>query len=211
MAEKSSKTLTAEDRTLWKKVTDTVKPRAGRVVGGPSSSDEALFSSAIKALGAGARKTGGKGYIPAKNAVPAPIKKPALVQPPKPALLPLSHMERRAKSRLARGIEKIDARVDLHGMTQQEAHTALLAFIGRARLSGWKTVLVITGKGAPAKEGERVSLFELGREAPGVLRRKVPQWLSEPQMREFVVGFDKASPKHGGSGALYVRIRRQKS
>jgi DNA-nicking Smr family endonuclease len=104
----------------------------------------------------------------------------------------------RDKQRLARGRADIDARIDLHGMTQAQAHAALLRFLHRAQAEGARFVLVITGKGAPAAApGER-----------GVLRRQVPLWLGLPEFRGCVLGFDGAHVGHGGDGALYVRLRR---
>jgi DNA-nicking Smr family endonuclease len=95
----------------------------------------------------------------------------------------------------------IDARIDLHGRTQREAHGALLSFLHRAQADGAKIVLVVTGKGArqdaPGGSSER-----------GVLRRQVPMWLALPEFRPFVVGFEEAHVSHGGQGALYVRLRR---
>ena len=98
------------------------------------------------------------------------------------------------KQRVARGKEAIDARLDLHGFTQSEAHAALLRFLRNANARNARLVLVITGKG---RGGEI-----------GVLRRQVPQWLGLPEFREFVVGFEDAHITHGGEGALYVRVRR---
>jgi DNA-nicking Smr family endonuclease len=89
----------------------------------------------------------------------------------------------------------IDARLDLHGMTQAEAHAALAHFLRRVQRNGARLVLIITGKGAGA--GER-----------GVLRRQVPLWLGLPDLRDAVVGFEEAHTAHGGEGALYVRLRR---
>lgn len=111
--------------------------------------------------------------------------------PSAPALAPLG---RRDTRRLVRGHTDIDARLDLHGMTQSEAHAALRAFVSRAQAQGARFVLVITGKGGDG----------LGR---GVLRRQVPLWLQLPEFRACVAGFD-AAVGHGGAGALYVRIRR---
>jgi DNA-nicking Smr family endonuclease len=111
-------------------------------------------------------------------------------------LVPLG---RRERSRLSRGRSDIDARLDLHGMTQLRAHRALLSFLQRAHYDGLTFVLVITGKGSVA-DPER-----------GVLRRQVPQWLSLPEFRSLVVGFEQAHIGHGGEGALYVRIRRARS
>jgi len=113
----------------------------------------------------------------------------------------LAPLERRFKQRVARGRDAIDARIDLHGMTQRQAHAALLRFLRRAQADDARIALVVTGKGAgknpPDGSGER-----------GVLRRQVPLWLALPEFRRFVVGFDEAHLSHGGAGALYVRLRR---
>ena len=99
------------------------------------------------------------------------------------------------------GRKEIDARIDLHGMTQIRAHRVLLTFLQRAHSDGLTFVLVITGKGkVGGAESER-----------GVLRRQVPQWLSLPEFRSLVVGFEEAHIGHGGEGALYVRVRRVRS
>jgi DNA-nicking Smr family endonuclease len=103
---------------------------------------------------------------------------------------------RRAKQRVARGKEPIDGRLDLHGLTQREAHATLLRFLHTASSRGARLVLVITGKG------------RVGQSERGVLKRQVPQWLALPEFREWVVGFEDAHISHGGEGALYVRIRR---
>ena len=96
---------------------------------------------------------------------------------------------------------EIDARVDLHGLRQDEAHRRLASFLIRAQAEGHKVVLVITGKGRPGSE-------EAFGSERGVLRRSVPHWLSSPAARDVVIGFEPADPVHGGAGALYVRIRR---
>jgi DNA-nicking Smr family endonuclease len=123
------------------------------------------------------------------------------VLPQRPAGVPaLSPFLRKEKQKLARGNAAIDARIDLHGMTQAAAHGALRKLLHRAQASGAKFVLVITGKGAPdASSGDR-----------GVLRRQVPMWLALPEFRRYVLGFDIADTGHGGQGALYVRLRKAK-
>jgi DNA-nicking Smr family endonuclease len=122
---------------------------------------------------------------------------------PSPKSPPLAPLERRLKRRVARGREPIEARLDLHGMTQVQAHGALLRFLRLAQSDGAKTVLVVTGKGSGgrSRNGERDG-------ERGVLRRQVPMWLALPEFRLFVVGFDDAHAGHGGEGALYVRLRR---
>ena len=111
----------------------------------------------------------------------------------------LARLPRRDKQRLARGRSPIDARLDLHGMTQAQAHAALARFLGHAQAEGAKFVLVITGTGARDAAGER-----------GVLRRQVPLWLHLPEFRPYVLGFEPAHIGHGGEGALYVRLRRRR-
>ena len=134
---------------------------------------------------------------PAKHAVstkPVPAVAP---RAPKPAMPPLVPLGRRERAKLSRGRQEIEARLDLHGMTQMRAHRALSGFVQRAHHDGLTFVLVITGKGKAGGES-------------GVLRRQVPQWLGLPEFRAFVIGFEEAHIGHGGEGALYVRIRRAK-
>jgi DNA-nicking Smr family endonuclease len=119
---------------------------------------------------------------------------PQAVAPP---LWPLAPLGRRMKRSVARGKKAIDARLDLHGLTQAQAHTALLRFLRAASARDARLVLVITGKGRRGEADER-----------GVLRRQVPQWLGLPEFRLYVVGFEDAHTAHGGEGALYVRVRR---
>jgi DNA-nicking Smr family endonuclease len=128
------------------------------------------------------------------NAPPRP--KPLVAA--KPSAPPLAPIGRREKSHLARGKKDIDARLDLHGMTQARAHRALLNFLHHASHNGMSFVLVITGKGRTVEPGaER-----------GLLKRMVPEWLGLPEFRSVVIGFEQAHIGHGGEGALYVRVRR---
>jgi DNA-nicking Smr family endonuclease len=114
---------------------------------------------------------------------------------------PLAPFERRLRQRVARGRAPIDARIDLHGLTQVEAHAALLRFLRRAQADGARIALIVTGKGAGGAEHD-------GSVARGVLKRQVPLWLSLPEFRPLIVGFEDAHVSHGGQGALYVRLRR---
>lgn len=131
------------------------------------------------------------------RAVAAPA--PARPRPAPPPLAPgkTVDIDRRTDERLRRGRMAIDARIDLHGMTQDEAHGALSAFVERGVAAGWRCVLVITGKGDPAAGG-------------GVLRRAVPRWLNEPRLRGQVVALHQAQAAHGGGGALYLLLKRQR-
>jgi DNA-nicking Smr family endonuclease len=121
----------------------------------------------------------------------------AVASPAKPGIKPLVPLERRMRQRVSRGQSPIDGVLDLHGMRQDEAHRALLNFIHRKAHEGASVVMVITGKGGMSAQGER-----------GVLKRLVPHWLSDPGQRRYVLGFEDAAQHHGGTGALYVRLRR---
>jgi len=139
---------------------------------------------------------------PARAVVhPAPTPVVARSGPP-----PLAPIERRLKRDLQRGAAQADGVIDLHGMTQAQAHVALRGFLARAQGQGAKLVIVITGKGWSQEADARARWFE----GAGVLRRNVPHWLREPEMRSVVLGFEEAGPAHGGAGALYVRLRRRR-
>jgi DNA-nicking Smr family endonuclease len=132
--------------------------------------------------------------VSAKRTKPIAAAAASAATPAVPALAPLG---RRMRQRVARGREAIDARLDLHGLTQSEAHAALLHFLRQANARGARLVLVITGKGRAGAGSER-----------GILRRQVPQWLGLPEFRAYVIGFEDAHVAHGGEGALYVRLRK---
>lgn len=116
------------------------------------------------------------------------------------------HIEPRLRKRITRGREEISQTIDLHGMRQDEARHALINFLHQAQDQGARTVLVITGKG----KSTRRSFEMLGHQnaiGDGVLRRMTPQWLH--QMPSLVSGVSDADRHHGGSGALYVRLKRK--
>jgi len=174
--------LTADEHALWSLVTRSIAPLRRR-------SEREAEPATEKAQAE-----------PAKPARPvSPPRDPA--PPPQPRAPRLAPIDRRLKQRLARGREAIDATIDLHGLTQAEAHAALAHFLRRSRAAGARLVLVITGKGARSDD------FAADR---GVLRRQVPLWLRSAELRDYVIGFDAAHAAHGGEGALYVRIRRKR-
>lgn len=123
---------------------------------------------------------------------------------------PLTSFDRRTGQKLQRGQADIDARIDLHGIGVETAKWRLLDFILHCYEANARLVLVITGKGVSPFSGHTLhgrSLFH-APEREGKLRRKVPEWLAEPEFRHLVIGFQPAHPKHGGGGALYVKLRR---
>ncbi len=127
-------------------------------------------------------------------------------QPP-PAAPPLAGFDRKKAKRIAAGRESIDARIDLHGMRQTEAHAALRRFLLAAHAAGRRTVLVITGKGGPARADDDAPRDFLVAHERGVLKRNVPRWLAEPELRAIVVSYRPAAIQHGGEGAIYVHLR----
>ncbi len=179
--------LTPEDAALWGRIAETAEPlRKGknRALDHPQPASEDKPP-----------------HAPAAAKRPAPRGAPAAITPAKPAPAPpLATLERRAARGLRAGRVSVDARIDLHGHRQLEAHGVLKSFLARAQASGHRHVLVITGKGG---KREIDGSFERG-----VLNREAPRWLSEPEFRAWVVSFTPASKRHGGEGALYVRLRK---
>jgi DNA-nicking Smr family endonuclease len=177
--------LSEEEHALWESVAKQIRPlrKKPRAAKAPA----VLPDSGTDAV---------KPVAPPKPLSPAQMARAPKLPSAAPPLAPLG---RRERSQLSRGRKQIDARLDLHGMTQTRAHRALFGFLQRAHGEGLTFVLVITGKGKMGVESER-----------GVLRRQVPQWLGLPEFRSLVVGFEEAHIGHGGEGALYVRIRRSR-
>jgi DNA-nicking Smr family endonuclease len=109
--------------------------------------------------------------------------------PPNPGI------DRRTAERFQKGEMAIDRRLDLHGMTQARAHAALDRFVRNAWQEGLRVLLIITGKGSGGE---------------GVLRRSLPHWLEAGEHAPRVLRLTRAQPKHGGEGAFYVLLRRQR-
>jgi DNA-nicking Smr family endonuclease len=128
-----------------------------------------------------------------------PPASPAGRQLPPLALGESAGIDRASFDLLRRGQLPIEARLDLHGLTQEEAHRDLTRFIATSDAAGKRLVLVITGKGRPGSEGM------------GVLRQAVPRWLNEPSLRGRILALTPAQPRDGGAGALYVLLRRKRA
>ena len=172
---RAAKKLTDEDRVLWSLVAKSAKPLKGRKPAEDEPPKPAIEEKIPSAAAVSAAT------------LPAP-------SPPKRQLV--SHvLDRATLDKLSRGRLPIEGRVDLHGMTQSEAHSLLLSFLQRAHAGGVRYVLVITGKG-----------FSSGGD--GILKRQVPAWLSTPPFRALVSSHDLAARQHGGEGALYIRLRK---
>ena len=182
------RSLSDDERALWDTVTRAIKPLRRR----KAKARETVEAKVVAAPPPPAKQ-------PRKTVKAAP---PPAAPRERPSPPPLAPLGRRMKQKLGRGSESIDGRIDLHGMTQADAHVALAHFLRRAQHDGARVVLVITGKGARTG-GDPYS-------ERGVLKRQVPLWLESAELRPLVVGFENANIGHGGTGALYVRVRRSK-
>ncbi|MEQ8229070.1 MAG: Smr/MutS family protein [Rhodospirillales bacterium] len=177
-----------DDDALWARVTRDVTPLPHREdrIDHPATTTPPTASAP------------GKAATP-RNYAAAPLPLPAAPAP----VRALSHgdapgLDRRTQTRMRRGKMAVEGRLDLHGMFQAEAHRALIGFITRAYGQGKRCVLVITGKGT--KETGEI----------GVLRRAVPGWLNQPPLKDLIHAFDHAARHHGGAGALYILLKRNK-
>jgi DNA-nicking Smr family endonuclease len=192
--------LSREDEALWEHTASTLEPlkvKKPRHVAGAAGIDPDAAPFAPKTPAdrkAEAAHAGKK----------APGSEPA--RPPSPSKAPpsLASFDRKAARRLRQGQVEIEARIDLHGLRQHEAHAALRRFLHASFGKGLRWVLVITGKGGP-----RAPRDEDGYGTPerGILRRNVPIWLAEPELRAIVVSYTTAAIPHGGEGALYIQLR----
>lgn len=190
MKRRRARPLNAEEHALWQHVVRSVKPlRTQPVMPEPPPEPATLDVEAT--------------VPPRTGTGPAATPPKDRVKPPPP----LAALEPRMRRRLGRGAE-VDARIDLHGLTQAAAHRRLHGFILDAQRLGHGVVLVITGKGDGKGDSGATRFGDTER---GVLRRAVPLWLADPVLRAYVVGFEPAARRHGGEGALYVRIRRRRT
>lgn len=113
-------------------------------------------------------------------------------------------MDKKTFGRLKRGKLSPEGRIDLHGMTLAHAHPALIRFILSAHASGKRLVLVITGKGKTASDEGPIP------RPRGVLKHQAPEWLRQPPLAQVVLQVSEAHVSHGGSGAYYVYLRRNR-
>lgn len=153
---------------------------------------------------------------PARGPAAAAAKAQAKPHPEKPshavsakAVPPVAQFDRKKAKKIRTGHIEIEARIDLHGMRQDEAHAALRGFIHRTQARGLRWVLVITGKGLKLDDEHERPFDMTRRNDRGVLKRNVPRWLEEPDLRGLVVSYTTAAIAHGGEGALYVHLRKR--
>ncbi len=185
------KAVSPGDAHLWRKVAESARPLRRKHARFHPPPEDVPAATAEKTA---APK-------PPPKAEPKPERKP--LAPPLPTLHPgaAPGVDRNTAASLRKGELPIDATLDLHGYTQNEAHAALIGAVARARALGQRCVLVVTGKGRSVDAEGRTT---------GVLRANVPRWLNESPLRAHVLAFANARPRHGGEGALYVLVRRAK-
>jgi DNA-nicking Smr family endonuclease len=166
--------LTEAEKALWRRITQTIDPL-----------DQG------KKLGRAEQP-----HSPIRSFTRKPSQVVVEPQAPLPFIPhPLTHQLKRIRK------VKVEARLDLHGLTRDQAHLRLRRFLESCQHQGYIWVLIITGK------GQRIG----SRSSRGILHGLVPQWLEDPALRPFISGYATAKPYDGGEGALYVRIKRKKS
>jgi DNA-nicking Smr family endonuclease len=170
--------LKLEDRILWEKVARSTKPMQGRMFPSFCAEEAAKVAEKPVDLSPAAPAESPKSAVTAKKPKPHP-----------------DRLDDTTHRKLAKGRLALSGRIDLHGLTQGEAHGLLHTFLYRAHASGLRHVLVITGKGST-----------LGSD--GILRQAVPHWFATPSFRPLVSAYESAHRSHGGDGAIYVRLRR---
>jgi len=194
--------LSDEDQALWAGTAETLEPltrRKARVH--PAVSDHTGERSKPA-------RSRSPSHVTMRNAPATAAHGHGARQPEQRPAAPLAEFDRKIERKLGRGHKDVEARIDLHGLYQSEAHRALRRFILDCHAKGLRHVLVITGKGAPhRRRPDDEEPWGLNRKEPGVLRRSVPQWLAEPDLRAVIVSFTPAALRHGGDGALYVHLR----
>jgi DNA-nicking Smr family endonuclease len=178
--------LNPEDKRLWEFVTRSVTPLKER----RHSADDALAELAEKPI-----KT--KLKYSAVEALPTPVKKEA------PALKPLHvgtavDLDAATAKKFKRGKMPVDARLDLHGLTLAQAHAALISFIRTQAERGARSVIVVTGKGSPNAE-----------RPTGKIKAELIHWLNAGSVRPYILAVNEATPRQGGSGAVYVLLKRR--
>lgn len=198
--------LTTEEAELWAHVTRDAKALKRRRVDPQEQAGETVGQEQTASKRAGSSAVRTKAETPS---VPSAVSSPSVPTAPRSkhsSPPPLARFDEKHRRKISRnGDLHIDARIDLHGMRQRQAHAALRGFLLASVARGDRNVLVITGKGTSGKLERTRDFYS---EERGVLRRLVPQWLAEQEFRSFVVSYTTASIRHGGEGALYVRLRK---
>lgn len=201
------KHLHDDDHDVWSHTAQSIEPlKKAKARHHPAAERvaEGSFKAAAKPA-ANAQKHSAEPKNPKAPAAPPPVKAPTIKPPP-----PIADFDRKKVRKIRSGQVEIEARIDLHGMRQDEAHAALVRFLHRCQSKEQRWVLVITGKGK-LTDADPNAPFDLTRQRErGVLKRNVPRWLDEPELRGLVVSYTTAAIQHGGEGALYIHLRKSR-
>lgn len=190
--------LMPDEAKLWHRVARTVRPY-GHKKPKPETEDVPQVTAPVPAV---IQKPAPELPHLALKRAKAARQVPALPTP-KPENRPATLVsDASGHKKVRRGKLDIDGTIDLHGYRQMDAQTALAGFLVRMRSGGARCVLVVTGKGRAIEVGEDYLTPQ-----PGVIRRRLPEWLSGHGIREHVSGYASAHPRHGGSGAYYVLLK----
>lgn len=212
----------ADDLNLWRVIAESITPLKNQNLHNPHATDAMIVSGRTPEAMPKAEAKSGK----AKEAAQRPVKIPdhfslggqGDIAGCKVAFDPDAGMggrlDKRLDERLRRGQMPIDLKLDLHGHTQDEARQALERTLMRAYHAGLRCVLVVTGKGSNSNKTYseddmpfRSRDFRLDK---GILKKRVPEWLGHAPLRDIVLQTHPAKAQHGGSGALYVLLRRKR-
>lgn len=202
------KHLHGEDHDLWSHTAQSIEPlkkAKDRHHPAAERSADAIPRMAAKAAADTAKqktepKVSPVKAQPTRAVVPAPALKPP----------PIATFDRKKVRKIRSGQVDIEARIDLHGMRQDEAHVALVRFLHRCQAKGQRWVLVITGKGKLTTSDPDAPFDMTQQRERGVLKRNVPRWLDEADLRPLVVSYTTAAIQHGGEGAFYIHLRKIK-
>lgn len=198
--------LDSTEQQLWQKVTQAVTPLSSR----PDMSELLKLDKPKQRIPGSKQKKASSSPAAQRTFVPP-------MQPKKHAKLPDPHdagtLDGGLQRKLRRGRIDPDAKIDLHGLTQAQAHQRLRADLPRHRDNGVRCLLVVTGKGsasALARHTLHGSAISETPERRGVLRDSLPRWLADAEFRPHVAAVRPAHPRHGGGGAFYVWLRRHR-
>ena len=191
---KKPRHLSAEERALWDHVAERMeplhdKPRVALPLAKPPPKRPDPQPLPLFEVGAKADHKRGHDILP-------PIHRRLETAP--------VNMDNKSFGKMKRGKIKPEGRIDLHGMTMDQAHPALTNFILGAQAQGKRLVLVITGKGKDRDEGGPIPMRH------GILRHQVPQWLALQPLSPAILQVTPAHLRHGGHGAYYVYLRRNR-
>lgn len=185
--ERLSSSSEPSDESLWHEVAQTVKPLRRRKTAAKSTKASVTLPDPGTAKPVPKRKTAS--LAPSRPRLPPPASTLAVGE--------TTAVDRRLGERLKRGQLVIDAKLDLHGHVYESGAREVADFVMAAYDRGFRMVLIVTGKGSQSG-GE------------GILRQSLPRWLNTPALRERVLAFSAAQPRHGGTGAFYVLLKRKK-